>query len=298
MLDFKPSKAVFVLAVASLFTAGAMAADKSGIDAFQEKVNRIADEHGVERPDVRKVVTGENEQTERGTLEEKIRNVPKIDRVVDMGIHSVRAIKSADGKIIYMADMGRFVFTGQLFDIWQKKPLTTIEEIADAVRRIDLSTLGFKPDALNLARIGTGSTHVTVFVDPLCGWCHKLMDEVAGNADIQKDYTFDFIVVPALGKPSHELARRLYCGESDVSKRFEILRGGREAIEALDSPGTCDAKGYDTTLAVSQMLGIESVPFVIAPDGRFSRGKPSDLRAFLEGNASDGGTPALKIGQK
>ena len=37
-------------------------------------------------------------------------------------------------------------------------------------------------------------------------------------------------------------------------------------------------------------LGVEAVPFVIAPDGRFSRGKPASLRGFLRGRATDAGT--------
>ena len=92
-----------------------------------------------------------------------------------------------------------------------------------------------------------------------------------------------------------ELSKRLFCSESDPSKRFEVLRGGREAIEKLPKPSSsCKAEGYDRTKMTSSFLGVQAVPFVIAPDGRFSRGKPANLRSFLEGNASDGNIADLR----
>ncbi len=37
------------------------------------------------------------------------------------------------------------------------------------------------------------------------------------------------------------------------------------------------------TLVTAQILGIQGVPFIVANDGRISRGRPYDLSAWLEG---------------
>ncbi|HJA17140.1 MAG TPA: thioredoxin fold domain-containing protein [Candidatus Duodenibacillus intestinigallinarum] len=135
---------------------------------------------------------------------------------------------------------------------------------------------------------------MTVFVDPLCGWCHKLMGEVVQDEELKQDYTFDFIVIAALGDESAQLAKRLYCAEKVPERRFDLLLKGSEAIQALPEKSGCKNEALQRTAFAAQVLGVKAVPFVIAPDGRFARGKPADLRKFLEGNASDGGSEAVK----
>lgn len=166
---------VLALGASEAFAADSAQASQAGqsFDAFKVRVENEAKAHGV-KVDVSKELAGSDTHEAAGdATEQRIKaaagKVAKIDRVVDMNISSARAIKSADGKIIYMADMGRFVFTGPLYDIWEKKQLKTIDEIAEAVRHINLKHMGFKPETVNLARLGTGKEHVTVFVYPLCG---------------------------------------------------------------------------------------------------------------------------------
>lgn len=269
----------------------------ASFERFKNRVENIVKDHEEKTEEKRADVGAKKEEAGEGGrgLLQATGQTPKIERIVDMGISKVRAVKGKDGTIMFIADMGRFVFTGSVYDLWQKKQLTTIDEISDAVSRIDLAGLNLRPERLNLARVGTGKKHVTIFVDPLCGWCHKLMNEVVADASLKDEYTFDFLVIPALGKASDELSKRLFCSESDPSKRFEVLRGGREAIEKLSKPSSsCKAEGYDRTKMTSSFLGVQAVPFLIAPDGRFSRGKPANLRSFLEGNASDGNIADLR----
>lgn len=273
------------------------AQSNASFERFKNRVENIVKDHEKKTEEKRADVGAKKEgagENGRGLLR-AAGKTPQIERIVDMGISKVRAVKGKDGTIMFIADMGRFVFTGSVYDLWQKKQLTTIDEISDAVSRIDLAGLNLRPERLNLARVGTGKKHVTIFVDPLCGWCHKLMNEVVADASLKDEYTFDFLVIPALGKASDELSKRLFCSESDPAKRFDVLRGGREGIEKLAKPSSsCKAEGYDRTKMTSSFLGVQAVPFVIAPDGRFSRGKPANLRSFLEGNASDGNIADLR----
>ena len=283
---------------------GASCAEESGqaqsnasFERFKNRVENIVKDHEKKTEEKRANVEakkGETDENDRDLLQ-SAEKTPKIERIVDMGISKVRAVKGKDGTIMFIADMGRFVFTGSVYDLWQKKQLTTIDEISDAVSRIDPSGLNLRFEAMNLARVGTGKKHVTLFVDPLCGWCHKLMNEVVADVALKDEYTFDFLVIPALGKASDELSKRLFCSETDPAKRFEVLRGGRDAIEKLPAVSqACKSEGSDRTKMTSTFLGVQAVPFVIAPDGRFSRGKPANLRAFLEGNASDGNISDLR----
>ncbi|OZT19298.1 disulfide isomerase, partial [Salmonella enterica subsp. enterica serovar Heidelberg] len=38
---------------------------------------------------------------------------------------------------------------------------------------------------------------------------------------------------------------------------------------------------YDQTLLPAHFIGFEGVPFVVAPDGRVSKGRPSNLKSWL-----------------
>ena len=231
-------------------------------------------------------VSGEAEKTFR----EKAAVVPQIERVIEFDAQKIRAIRSADGRTMYMVDNGRFVFVGDLFDMWQKKRLKSMDDLADAVRKIDLKGVGFEIEDSNKFSLGKGEERVTVFVDPVCAWCHKLIEEVVADEKLLTDYAFDFIVIPVLGKQSEKLAHRFSCtSEKDMKKLADAFLKRKEGIEALPILEKCDGVKYRETKRSAEILGINSAPLVIAPDGRFARGKPESMVAFLKGTASDGG---------
>lgn len=272
---------------ASLLIAGSASAAGS-YEEFKAKVAELAKEYNQPVP----ALAGEDGKAEvkeagpEEKLKEAVKKVPPIDKIVDMKVSKLRAIADKNGRIMYMADNGRFVIVGKLFDVWERRELKTINEISDAVSRVDLKALGFSADDARAVTVGEGKEVATFFVDPLCSWCHKLIEEVEKSDALKKDYTFKIVVIPALGTRSEELSKAFYCtSETENAKRYEALRKGDEGISSLPVPidNKCDAEGYKKTLMASQAMGIEAVPFLVAPDGRYARGKPDDLASFLKG---------------
>lgn len=258
-------------------------AQSAGIDEFQNKLDKIAAEHGVKAPDVKKELAQKSEeQTQEENFKDALSKVSPIERVVAIDANTIRAIKSKDGKIMYMIDNGRFVLVGKMVDIWNRKELRTIEDIADAVSHIDLEHMGFTLDKVNHMTVGKGAKHVTIFVDPQCGWCHRLMNEINALGEALKDYTFDFVIVPLLGDRSTDLAKKLYCAKADDATKYKALTAGARQIGSLEQKSDCDLEIFNQTRVIAQAVGVQSVPMVISHDGRFNRGKPQDLMAFLE----------------
>lgn len=237
-------------------------------------------------------IEGKNEDKLSKRLEEAILSVGKIDRVVKLDFDDAHAVHSDNGQILFMSGNGRFVLVGDLIDVWQKKELKTIEEIAEASSRIPVEDLGLTPEGMNTLTLGTGPKVVSAFVDPHCGWCHRLITEVKDDAGLLKDYTVNFYVVPALGAASNEVAKHLYCAKADPKQKLEAFIEGPDKIRALPRDEACDTRGYDQTLMTAQLIGVKGVPFVIAPDGRSVEGKPRSLRGFLEPKATSQDTPA------
>lgn len=258
----------------------------AGIDDFQAKVNKIAAEKGVPAPDVKKELLGKagvtSEEEKEEAAKNALKNVSPIERIVAIDTDTIRAIKSRDGKLMFLLDNGRFAFLGKMIDVWSRKELTTIEDIADAVSHIDLARMGFKLDKVNHISVGAGPRHITAFVDPQCGWCHKLIAEINAKPELQKDYTFDFVVVPVLGQRSEMLAKKIFCADADDAAKYRALTDGARSIEALKQKDECPLEVFAQTRVIAQAVGVQGVPMVISHDGRFERGKPRDLMAFLE----------------
>lgn len=201
----------------------------------------------------------------------------QIDGIVKIPIKAMQAIESK-GQILFMSENGRYVFSGQMFDMWGKsKTLSTMGQIKDSAELLNLKAMGADVDSLNTMAIGNGAKEVVAFVDPKCAICHKLM---ADAKKLGRDYVFKFISVPALGDESNTLSRRLFCA-ADKNARLDAFMGN--TLKTLAQQPKCDTAGYDRTLLLATLIPVDGVPFVVAPDGRTSKGYPANLAKWLAG---------------
>lgn len=198
----------------------------------------------------------------------------KIDDITSIPVNSLRAIES-DGQIFYVSENGRYVISGRMVDVLQRKPLDTMSQIKDSVSRLSFDSLKMDIDTLNTVTIGTGPVRVVVFIDPLCPVCMKVMSDAQSLAD---EYTFKFIIIPALGEKSNVLARRVQC-VSDPKALVPSIMSGK--LASLPTKPNCVPPGYDMTLVIAHLMGVNGVPFVIAPNGEIARGRPVDLAKWL-----------------
>lgn len=208
--------------------------------------------------------------------------VPGIKKIVDIDVDVLRAVGTDDGSVLFIADMGRYVFKGQMLDVWQRKVLRTIDEIAESVNRIDLKGMGYFQNDYAKYVMGTGKKTAVLFVDPRCGWCHKMLEEVLADQKLLSEYRFNVHVIPMLGTESARLAKKLWRSEGTDGEKLAALVAGPEAIDALPEKQASDPGPQDRAMILAGLLSIKAVPFAIAPDGRTSEGKPADMRMFLE----------------
>lgn len=152
---------------ALISTLSVVSVSTAGLDIFQQKVNQIAKENSVAAPDVKKELSGTaNSNAEQPKQKQASPDVSPIDRVVAIDADVIRAIQAKDGKVMYLVDNGRFAFVGKMIDVWNRKELSTLDEISSAINHIDLARLGFKIENVNHISVGKGNNHVTVFVGP------------------------------------------------------------------------------------------------------------------------------------
>lgn len=201
----------------------------------------------------------------------------RIENMIDIPIQSLKAVES-EGEIHYISNNGRYVLQGRIVDVLQQKPLDTMQQIAFATQKLSIRDLDIDLSTLNSITIGEGEITVIAYVDPLCDSCIRFMKDAQTLSD---KYTFHFLVVPALGKQSDVLARKVMCAVNRDTL-FEAFI--EQKIQHIPSKQPCDFARYDLTLLIADMTGVNGVPIVIAPNGNLVRGRPIKLNAWIQEN--------------
>jgi thiol:disulfide interchange protein DsbC len=209
-------------------------------------------------------------------IRELLRGIRGMQRLPVAGVQMVEA----GGRVLFVSDNGRYVFTGPAWDLWHGAKLETLEAATRLASRIDLKRLGLDPAALGALDLGNGEGEVVVFVDPRCPHCRRLFDLLPMLAE---RYHFRLVPLPVLGPDSETAVVRLNClAERDPAAAREALLAGN--ADQLPAPeGTCGQAPAQRALVTAQLLGIAGVPYLIAPDGRLQQGVPANLDAWLEG---------------
>ncbi|WP_328986288.1 thioredoxin domain-containing protein [Thiorhodovibrio winogradskyi] len=142
-----------------------------------------------------------------------------------------------------------------------------------------MDRLGLDPadlGAINLGDQQADTKRVWVFIDPLCPACQELLERLA-----QTETPAHVIPLPLGGADSAQAARRLLCAPSPQAAQSALLE---QSWSELPRPTSdCDTQPLVRALITARLLGIDSVPTLIAPDGRIQRGLPENLSAWLAG---------------
>lgn len=186
-----------------------------------------------------------------------------------------------EGQIHFISGNGRYVFTGRMIDVWEQKEIRSADDLRATKDKVNLKNMGFIPENLNAFIVGQGNKQeVSIFIDPLCSFCDKLIKEARQIAASNNNYQFNFIVVPALGEESNVLAKAFYCSKDPVAAKVEALLNRK--INELSQPETCDTSKYDLTLFAATTVGVTGVPYLIHPSGKRTAGTPTNLMYWLE----------------
>jgi thiol:disulfide interchange protein DsbC len=197
----------------------------------------------------------------------------------------VQMLELAD-RVVYIAGNGRYVFTGDAWDLWHGEQLASVAQASALAGRIDLSRMQLDSAELGALTIGLppdevpsnqqDSAPLWVFVDPRCAECALLLgtlDQVGAAAHV--------VLLPISGDKSLDIAQRLRCAPSETTA-WAALRD-QDWSDLPEPAAGCDKQPLVRALITARLFGITAVPTLIAPDGRLHQGAPSDLTAWLAG---------------
>lgn len=228
-------------------------------------------------------VKPQEKQTNETNVQEELTKTPapKVRSVVRMNFDGATVVENERGELTLISGNGRFAMMGTLVDTWKREEITTAKQASEAGRTIPVEMLGLQPESFNAFTVGKGKERVSIFVDLQCRWCHKLLEEVLADELLLERFAFDFYVVAALGDKSDALSRQFLCADVPSAERVALFKGAPNSFEGLKQREKCSLEPYRKTLSAAQLVGVKGVPFVIAPEGSFTAGKPNNMRKFL-----------------
>lgn len=186
------------------------------------------------------------------------------------GFHQVQI---DSGRVFYISEDGNYLLQGYLFDIKSDEPknlTTAVEEayIADLINNLDRSKMIIYPAK------GKTLSHITVFTDTSCPYCHKLHQEI-----------------PELNAQGIEVRYLAYPRDGLASKGFDQLQDvwcAQNKIEAMNSlmleQPVAKSKRCNNPVVeqyvLARKIGIRGTPAIILEDGRVIPGyQPVSLLA-------------------
>jgi thiol:disulfide interchange protein DsbC len=173
------------------------------------------------------------------------------------------------GKSIFYVDVsGRYFLSGQIYDMQEKKNLTSAA-ISD-LQHIDPMGLPLS-DAITIVR-GSGKRQLFLFSDPDCPYCKRL--ERGGLATLD-DVTIHVFLFPLINlhPDAHNKAVNIWCSKSPAQSWNGLMR--EDAMPLAPAVSPCE-NPVDRNVQLGNRLGIEATPTLIFSDGHVVTGAVSE----------------------
>lgn len=174
----------------------------------------------------------------------------EVKSINDFGMPGVKQVV-ADTSVVYISDDGRFVFSGLMLDMVEKRNLS--EEAQSLSRQALLTTI--PKDAYISYEPKDVKHRITVFTDVSCGYCQMLHKNMQSYLD--KGIAVDYVPFPrgGLNSPVFASMQNAWCAK-DQKKSLDLAYTG-----ATPTATKC----ADPVAAMYQLgdkLGVEGTPAI------------------------------------
>ncbi|PSS49051.1 DsbC family protein [Pseudomonas sp. BBP2017] len=199
------------------------------------------------------------EQAIRKTLQALELGLP-VESVASSPLNGLYEVKLQGGRVLYASPDGQFVMQGYLYQIQDGKAVNLTEKterqaIAKSINAIPVAEMVVYPAK------GETKSHITVFTDTTCPYCHKLHAEVPELN--RRGIEVRYVAFPrqGLGSPGDEQLQAVWCS-SDRKAALDKMVDGKEIKAAK-----C-ANPVSKQFQLGQSIGINGTPAIVLEDGQ------------------------------
>ena len=173
------------------------------------------------------------------------------------GLYEVRLKGS---RVLYASADGQFVMQGYLFQLKDGKPVNLTEK----TERLGVSKLinGIPvAETVVYPAIGETKSHITVFTDTTCPYCHKLHAEVPALNKMGIEVRYVAFPRQGLGSPGDEQLQAVWCSADKKAAMDKMVEG--DEIKAAKC-----ANPVSKQFALGQSIGVNGTPAIVLADGQ------------------------------
>lgn len=211
------------------------------------------------------------EVVRKDTLMAGAGNIEKLD------IKGLSKITLEDGTTFFMSDNKRYVFRGEMVDLWTGTDIA----IDETSTRVDLNRNGVTPETIGL-QIGNGSQILTVFVAPECPQCVELVKMMMDEGALGQ-YKFNAVLLDS-SRQGQVANQVVWCSQDQSEALYSVYVEGKQPRSASTEGGDCDQFGLYLAKEAAKLFGIGQLPMIVNESGYGTVGLPESLeQAYYEG---------------
>ena len=190
------------------------------------------------------------------------------DRVAIMDVREIGSglfqVVLASGERLYTVEDGRFLLTGDLYEVIENEIVNLTEMERNGERLAAIEALN-PDDIISFAPAGETKKVVYAFTDIDCGYCRKLHDEVQDYTDLGIEIRYLAFPRAGVGSASFQKYVSAFCA-ADNKQSLTDAKAGRE-IPTLNCDNPIAAQ-YE----LGRMLGVSGTPSLILDSGQMVPG--------------------------
>jgi thiol:disulfide interchange protein DsbC len=195
----------------------------------------------------------------RKTLESLNLEIP-VESISSSPLNGLYEVNLKGGRVLYASADGQFVMQGNLYQIQGGKPVNLTEKVE---RQAISKTINGIPTAEMVVYPAVGETksHITVFTDTTCPYCHKLHGEVPELN--KRGIEVRYVAFPrqGLGSPGDEQLQAVWCSKDRRAAMDRMVDGKNIKAPKCDNPVT---KQFE----IGQSIGVNGTPAIVLADGQ------------------------------
>lgn len=190
------------------------------------------------------------------------------DRVAIMEVKEIGSglfqVVLASGERLYTVEDGRFLLTGDLYEVSENEIVNLTEMQRNGERLAAIEALN-PDDIISFAPTGETKKVVYAFTDIDCGYCRKLHDEIQDYTDLGIEIRYLAFPRAGVGSASFQKYVSAFCA-ADNKQSLTDAKAGRE-IPTLNCENPVAAQ-YE----LGRMLGVSGTPSLVLDSGQMVPG--------------------------
>ncbi|SEI11429.1 DsbC family protein [Pseudomonas fuscovaginae UPB0736] len=199
------------------------------------------------------------EQAIRKSLDSLQLETP-VESITASPLSGLYEVKLKGSRVLYASADGQFVMQGYLFQLKDGKPVNLTEK----TERLGISKLinGIPvAETVVYPAIGETKSHITVFTDTTCPYCHKLHAEVPALNKMGIEVRYVAFPRQGLGSPGDQQLQAVWCSTDKRAAMDKMVEG--EDIKAAKC-----ANPVSRQFALGQSIGVNGTPAIVLADGQ------------------------------